>query len=226
MVNRNSPTGLVGFYTAATDSFSTAKPVGFVPSLAVDGTGSKMLTATDSLVLDRDLVLRATIPGPGTSAVALNSAGSLGYRLRNTDVEVVDTVRALVVGVIPLPEQVKPVGGDMALTPDNESLVVLTGSGFSVVPVADPIPTPCTTPSAPISVVAVCGGPLADVVTDRGHAYASNPTRNQVEVVSQATRTLEASIPVGSQPKSLDLSPDGQHPLRCQLGCGGDLAGR
>ena len=49
------------------------------------------------------------------------------------------------------------------------------------------------------------------MVDGAGHAYASNPTLNQVEVVSSATGTLEAPIPVGSLPMGLsDLSPDGR----------------
>jgi hypothetical protein len=59
-------------------------------------------------------------------------------------------------------------------------------------------------------VIPVCGGPLADVVfAGSGLVYATNSSRNQVEVLSSSTGALEAPIPVGSQPRGLDLSADG-----------------
>lgn len=208
--------GAVSLYTAATDSFSSRKFVGDASFLAMDGTGSKVLVGPDTLVLDRALVLRATIPGSADASgtrvadLAVGASGGTAYRLRGGVIEVVDLSRALVTAAIVLPEAATFERGRLTLTADGTTLVALTVSGFAVVPVSAAIARSCTPPPAPAGVVQVCGAPLADMVTDnRGRAYVSNPTRNQIEVVSLTGRRVEASIPVGSQPTSLDLSPDG-----------------
>ena len=203
--------GSGSFYDTETDGFTAEKVLGSGGFLAVDNAGSKLITGgPDTLVLDRDLVLRATIPGPGTIALALNGAGTVGYRLRGTQVDVLDLSRALVTASIALPDPPSQYAGSLALTPDGSTLVALTANGFSVVPTSAATPVPCVAPAAPAQVLPVCGAPLADMVADgRGRAYVSNPTRNQVEVVSLGSRSLEAPIAVGSQPGSLDLSPDG-----------------
>src|SRR5437868_4011341 len=67
---------------------------------------------------------------------------------------------------------------------------------------AAPKPTPYLT--------AVTGAPLREVVIDgTGHAYATNPTQNRVEVIDLATGVLESPIAVGTGPEGLDLSADG-----------------
>lgn len=55
-------------------------------------------------------------------------------------------------------------------------------------------------------------GTLQNVVIDDAgkYAYVTNSSLNEVEVVALATGTKVASIPVGSQPFGLDLTPDGQ----------------
>lgn len=63
--------------------------------------------------------------------------------------------------------------------------------------------------AVPASSTVAVDGALDQVVVDRsGHAFATNPGRNQVEVLSVATGKLEAPIVVGSSPAGLDLSPD------------------
>ncbi len=215
IIEQFGPIGTVSLYSAASDTFTRRKFVGNTGLVAMDGTGSKVLVGPDTFVLDRELVLRATIPGmgaaPGTrvSDVAVGASGATAYRLRGGAIEVVDLSRALVTATIVLPEPADDVNGRLALTPDGKTLVALTATGVSVAPVSAGTAKPCPPPAAPVGVVAVCGA-LADIVADnRGRAYVSNSDRNQIEVVSLTGRRVEASIPVGSQPTSLDLSPDG-----------------
>jgi len=202
--------GRVAFYDAATDTFTAQKGVGPVPMLAVDASGSTLLAGgTATYVVGRDLSLHATVPGPDVIALALSGSGTTGYRLKDGVVEVLDVERAVVAATITLSDPAVHWSPGLALTSDDATLVVSTMRGFSVVPTAAAVPTTCARPAAPAGVVAICGAPLVDVVIDgRNRAYASNPSRNQIEVVSLATRTLEAPIPVGSQPRSLALSAD------------------
>ncbi|HEX3394609.1 MAG TPA: hypothetical protein VHS52_08780, partial [Acidimicrobiales bacterium] len=63
--------------------------------------------------------------------------------------------------------------------------------------------------AVPPSFTVAVDGALDQVVVDRsGHAFATNPARNEVEVLSVATGKLDAPIVVGSSPAGLDLSPD------------------
>jgi len=203
--------GFGAFYDASTGMFTAAKLLPNASMVAVDATGATMLVGPDTSVIDRGLVLRGTVPGAGARALAIRSSGSTAYRLRDANIEVIDVARALVAGTIALPDPTPAdLGGRLALTPDDATLVALTGRGFSVAAVDRVSPVACPTPAGPAAVVRPCGAPLADVEIDgRGRAYASNPARNQIEVVALASRTLEAPIPVGSQPTSIDLSPDG-----------------
>ena len=209
LVDQRGDVGAASVYSAATDSFGPRRFVGRTPFLAFDGSGARMLVGADTLVLDRDLTVRATIPGPGTEALTLNRSGTTGYRTREGRIEVLDPARGLVTGTIAVPGG--PYVTSVALTPDEANLVVLAGNGIAVVPVSGAVPTPgCVPGPAVASLVRVCGAPLTDVVVDgRGNAYVTNRERNQVEVVSLATRTLGSPIPVGSQPRELDISADG-----------------
>ena len=193
--------GIVGWdtvsaYAAATDGFSAERTFTSSGFLALDATGSRMLLGRGTFAVSTgNQILRATIP-EGGHALAVDAAGAVGYRLQETYVEVLDIGRGLVVGSIPLPEAVRLYEDvSMALSGDGRTLAVLTVSGVSLLRVATATPLGCPTPAAPASVIAFCGAPLADVVVDgSGRAYASNPARNQVEVVSLATGAVEAPI--------------------------------
>lgn len=205
-----SASGAVAWYTAASDIAGERRYLGSTRALAVDGGGSTVLTGPETLVIDRDLTLRATIPASSIAPVrglAIDAAGTAGYRSRDGKVEVIDVRRGLVTGAITVAGAASL--GKLALTPDGNTLVALTDTGIGVVPVSAATADPCPL-TGPATVLRVCGGPLADIVFDgSGRAYASNPQRNQIEVVNVAARTLEAPIPVGSQPRQLDVSPDG-----------------
>jgi YVTN family beta-propeller protein len=197
-------------YDASTDRFAPVRfRPGASPILGVDNTGSTILAGPDTLVLDRNLVVRGTIPGPESRAIAVSPSGTTAYRLQTTTIEVITVGRALVTASITLPDGVNLYEGGLAVTRDNTTLVALTMGGISVVPVAAAAPVPCSPPAVPSGTVPVCGAPLADVVVDgRGWAYASNPARNQIEVVSLANNQLGAPIPIGSQPRGIGLAPD------------------
>ena len=61
------------------------------------------------------------------------------------------------------------------------------------------------------SVVPVVGQ-VVDLVYDanRRQVYLANTTNNQVDVYSVDVQAIVGSIPVGTQPTSLALSPDGR----------------
>lgn len=200
-------------YESATDSFTVGDTVG-EPSrfIALDHDGSRILLGPGGHLVDRDLVLRATIPGPGIGGVAVNASGSTGYRVQASSIDVLDLGRGLKTASIPLPAPVGSAPGVVALSSDGSTLALLTDAGLAIARTSAAVPVPACVPStAPAGVVAVCGAPLAEAVVDgQGRLYATNPSRNQVEVVSLATKTLEAPILVGSQPRGLDLSVDGK----------------
>jgi YVTN family beta-propeller protein len=207
----NTSSGPVFLYDAATNTFTPEKNLAdYVSFIALDGTGSTvMANGARTYVLDGGLVTRATVPD-GSHGVAVNGSGTTGYRVTWTNVDVIDLGRGLVTKSMTLPQPVGSGPGSVALSADEATLVVLTAGGLSVLPVSAAVPVPGCTPAAPpAGVVAMCGWPLAEVVVDgAGRAYISNRARNQVEVVSLASGTREAPIPVGSQPWGLDLSPD------------------
>jgi hypothetical protein len=64
----------------------------------------------------------------------------------------------------------------------------------------------------PVQVLkAFAGAPLADVVIDPTStwAYATSPTRNEIDILNIRTSKAAPPIPVGSLPEGLDLSVDG-----------------
>lgn len=199
--------GAVFTYDAASDTFGPEKDLmGFRNYVALDGDGSTLIV--DGIyVLDGGLVLRGTVPGGGGPAV-LNPAGTMAYRAVSDAVEVIDVSRALVIGTIELPGA--HLNSQVALAPDGVTLVVLTLTGIAVARTTDAVPVPCAPPPAPGRIIAVCGAPLAEVVVRDGYAYATNVARNEVEVISLATGALQTPILVGSQPRGLDFSPDGE----------------
>ncbi|MGH9280634.1 MAG: YncE family protein, partial [Acidimicrobiales bacterium] len=209
-VFEQSHNGTVALYRATTDTFTPAQHTrAELRGGALDRTGSMILT--QAFVFDRDLVLEASFDtaAPGT----INHAGTTGYWVEDSSVTVGDADRGLATATIALPEGRGNASGGAAITPDDSTLVVLTASGLSIVPVSAATPLPaCVAPAPSGSLVPVCGAPLGEIVIDPSgtRAYATNSERNQVEVVRLADRRLEDPIPVGSRPVGIDLSPDGR----------------
>ena len=207
LVGGASSVGEVARYSVATGAWSGPRALkGNATTIAMDGAGTTMIAGAGGFVVNADLTLRATLPGPESYNFAVNAPGTFAYRTSGGRVEVIDLARGVATRQIGLPGP----GGRLALTPDGTTLVVLTTGSITVVPVSAATDAPCPAPPAPAGVIPICGAPLSDVVVDgHGHAFASNPERNQIEVVALATGTLEAPIPVGSRPTDLDLTADG-----------------
>jgi len=214
--------GTVVGYDAAIDAFDSEHDLNDgVEAVALDRTGRRILVepragylSIATAVLDTTLALRAMIPGPGGKGIAAGPS-SAAYRVRDATVDVLDLDRQLVAATMDLPEAVGPATGAVAVSSDGETLAVLTASGVSLVPVSSAAGVRCSnqvTGSAPGPLaVRFCDAPLADVAVDAtSHAFASNPGRNQVEVLDLRTGVAEAPILVGSQPKGVALSPDGR----------------
>ena len=64
------------------------------------------------------------------------------------------------------------------------------------------------------------GGAAADVALDeaRGRLYVANFTANRIEVMSLASKTIQTSINVASQPSSISMSPDGRWLIAAHYG--------
>jgi DNA-binding beta-propeller fold protein YncE len=74
--------------------------------------------------------------------------------------------------------------------------------------------------AASLGQVVPIGGAAADVALDeaRGKLYIANFTANRIEVMSLASKTIQTSINVSSQPSSLSVSPDGHWLLVSHFG--------
>ena len=198
-------------YGAATDSFSQPRTYGFgSPFASVDRTGAKSIIS-GTHVLDAQLDVRATISDDGsTGALAIDDLGTVAYRAHGSSIDVLDLALDRVTATIPLPAP-SAFSVEMGLSADDGTLVAFTQNGLLVIPLSAAVPVPpCTPHASGAGVFGVCGR-LADVVVGAdGRAYATNPDLDQVEVVNLVTGHAEAPIHVGSQPRGLDLSPDGR----------------
>jgi YVTN family beta-propeller protein len=212
----------LAMYDAATDSLGTPTTFGLAGTRApgLDATGATVVADNPegTLLLDGQLKPRATFLRDHTGnypfdSVAVDAGGTRAYRVFGDKVDVLDLALARKIATLILPEALQQVDDvdSIALSADGETLVVPTRSSIMLAPVDGAVPLPPCTPDSPAPMVLRVCGQLVDVVVDaNGHAYASNTVLNRVEVVSLATGALEASIPVGSQPRGLDLSPDGR----------------
>src|SRR6266481_9459323 len=82
--------GPVFKYSAATDVFSKEKDLNtFVDDVALDATGTTLVVDPGTFVLDSTLSLAGTIVGGGRG-VAVDRAGTIGYRVRDGKIDVLD----------------------------------------------------------------------------------------------------------------------------------------
>src|SRR5262249_9177830 len=123
--------------------------------------------------------------------------------------DVIDGDRFLATGTITLGGTTTVADGNAAVTASGSTVLALVDQGVAIVSTGNPTPNPppVSTGTPPIAI----GGALSDlVIAGAGQsAYATNTTTNAVAVVSLATKTVVANIPVGSMPAGLDLTPDG-----------------
>lgn len=220
VVDASSSDGPVWVYDASTDSFGPERDLAwYVADVAMDRTGSRLVVGNSAFLTGGAYLLDgAAVPGwiPGAGrGIVMAASANIAYRVHDGGVEVLDLARLRVAATIALPEILDPGPGLVALSPDGTTLAVLTATGISLVAVASAQPvatcTNAVTPTSPnFGVLPLCGAPLASVVIDgTGHAFASNPSRNEVDVVNVRSGAWETAIPVGSEPTGLDLSSDG-----------------
>lgn len=138
VVGSDDSGGPFAIYQPDTGTFVSGSLNGFVQDAAIDGDGGLMAVDNEFtgangtfLISTATGALAGTVSGPGT-AVALNTAGTVGYRLQGTDVGTFDPVRSLPTGSLALPDPVGSGGGALALSPDGHVLVAATADGASI----------------------------------------------------------------------------------------------
>ena len=125
--------GEVTMYASEPDTFGpTLWLWDYLSAVALDESGTRALFNPGGFVTDGEPALEGAIPSGG-KGVAMNRAGTTGYRVQDESVEVLDLHRRTVVRSIPLPEPVGTGRGSIALTPDGATLVVVTTSGMALV---------------------------------------------------------------------------------------------
>jgi YVTN family beta-propeller protein len=122
--------GPVFRYDAPTDTFSAeVDTAGFTSAISTNSDGSVTMIS-GGLVFDRDMNLVGTVFGCGGSGVAVNAAGTVGYGLTPSGVQVCDLVRFQVTKFFPVASSAT---GRMAVSPDGRYLVGITGDGVVLV---------------------------------------------------------------------------------------------
>ena len=101
-------------YDVASATFGAVQPMPTIsPFFAVGGGGSTILAGPQTTRFDGDLVPRATIPDGG-KGLAVDAAGTKGYRVQESSIDVLDLARGLPVASIALPQAV---GSGRAMSP-------------------------------------------------------------------------------------------------------------
>ena len=143
-------------YSSATDQFSKEKDLdGFVTFVATDESGATIVVDPGTSVLDASLSLSGTITGGGFG-VAVHPAGTIGYRVRASSIDVLDLVHFLTTGTLAVGDTVANANafshgvGQLAISRDGALLAVITDHGFTLVQTDAPVvttPTPTATPA-------------------------------------------------------------------------------
>ncbi len=143
-------------YSSATDQFSGEKDLGgFVTFVATDESGATIVVDPGTSVLDASLSLSGTITGGGFG-VAVHPAGTIGYRVRASSIDVLDLVHFLTTGTLAVGDTVANANafshgvGQLAISRDGALLAVITDHGFTLVQTDAPVvttPTPTATPA-------------------------------------------------------------------------------
>jgi YVTN family beta-propeller protein len=136
-------------YNATTDTFvRQTNPVASGQFADLNDAATTILVGR--YVLNGNLSLRWTLDGFG-QGVAVDDAGTTGYRVRDTVVEVLDLARGTVTRSIPLPGSIPVRGAGLALSPDESTLFVLTDKGLAFVSTRLTLQSPYTVWSQPSS---------------------------------------------------------------------------
>ena len=122
--------GPVFRYNAPTDTFSPeVDTAGFTSAISTNADGTVTLLS-GGMVFDRDMHLLGTVAGCGSNGVAVNAAGTVGYGLTQSGVQVCDLARFQVTKFFGVSS---PSVGRMAVSPDGRYLVGLAGDGVVLV---------------------------------------------------------------------------------------------
>ena len=132
--------GPVFLYETATDAFSAERDLNeFVYDISASAAGTTLLVA-GAYVLDDSLNLLGTIQGGSGLAAALAPSGSIGYRASTSGIQILDPVRFLVTGTIPVNDTItrfpladNPNASAMAVSSDGSLLALLTDHGLTLV---------------------------------------------------------------------------------------------
>ena len=107
--------GAVSVYSSNSDTFAAAQwLMDYLSFAAFDGPGTRALF-DDGKVVDGSVHVVGVVPGAG-KGVAVNRAGTTGYRLQDRAVQVIDMATQTVVKTLPLPEPVSSARGSIALS--------------------------------------------------------------------------------------------------------------
>lgn len=181
-------------------------------TLSGDGDGD---TWMGGFGLSDDLPLRLGSLPAMAYASALSDDGGLAYGVLAPEVEtdpwitVVETEHFRSTGRVSLPDATTH-EGQMALTPDGDTLVLATAHGVSIVDADTDRPPRALTSATPGATVPIAGN-VRQLATDPDGitVYATNAEANEVDVISLVTGTVVDRIPVGSIPDGIDISDDG-----------------
>lgn len=122
--------GPVFRYDAPTNTFSNEVDTsGFTSAISTNANGTVSLLAGGK-VFDREMRLLGTVSGCGSTGVAVNAAGTVGYGLTQSGVQACDLVRFQVTKVFPVSSVAV---GRMAISPDGRYLVGIAGDGVVLV---------------------------------------------------------------------------------------------
>jgi DNA-binding beta-propeller fold protein YncE len=122
--------GPVFRYDAPTDTFSEEVDTsGFTSAISTNANGTVSLLS-GGLVFDRDMHLLGTVSGCGSNGVAVNAAGTVGYGLTQSGVQVCDLARFQITKFFSVSSSAV---GRMAISPDGRYLVGIAGDGVVLV---------------------------------------------------------------------------------------------
>ncbi len=224
----NTGDNTVSVIDTASNTVTATIPVGTLPvGVAVTPDGSKVYVADDasdtvSVIDTASNTVAATIPvGTGPIGVAITPDGSTAY-VTNRDadtVSVIDTASNTVITgpTFPISVGVQPYG--VAVTPDGSAVYVADSGGasqasrFSYVQVIATANNRVTAsiPVGPVPVGELGGpGPAGVAITpDGSKVYVTGVRLNVVFVISTASNTVTATIPVGTLPYGVAVTSDG-----------------
>jgi YVTN family beta-propeller protein len=213
----NSIGNTVSVISTATNTVTATVPVGDFPvDVSITPNGfyayvTNYLSKNVSVISTATNTVTATDPvGRGPDGVSFTPNGLYAYVTNyfSNNVSVIRTATNTVTATVP----VHPNPEDVAITP-NGSYVYVAGGYFNIVSV---IRTATNTVTATVPVgrgpddVSITPNGLYAYVTNFGlQGQMTNGPSSNVSVISTATNTVSATVPVGGAPASVSIAPNG-----------------